>query len=404
MSGKDLVAATARGSGIVFLILGGVFALVGLPFLIIGAFPVFDYLQSASWQHVPAIVEHVELAEEQGEETSLFHVKGAYRYDWASQTYHSSRITLSDTSTSDRNSWLPLYERLDKSRQAGTPIQVLVDPASPSNALATRELTPGLLIFPALGGFFFVSGLLFVAVGLWSLLQRTGPADPSRPWIGDGPWEGFQVRSSGIFEVVIAWVIAVAFGIFESVFVFAFIAEPGLPLIVKGMLGIFLLLAAALLIRAVYITLRHLKYGDSLLVLSQIPLVPGGTFDGVVITRRPLRPEDGCKATVRCIAIVRKVRTSGSNTKTTYTEEIRYEKPLVVRADLAQEPSGRSAIPVKIEIPGHLPPRFLQDYPQIRWKLAIEAETAGIDFSAEFELPVYGAVEPSLIQYREQST
>jgi len=146
MSGKDIVAATAQGSGIVFLILGGIFALVGLPFLVIGAIPLVDYIQTNSWKRVPAFIERIELVEEQGEDEPFFSVKGEFRYDWASQTYHSTRIILSDTKTTDRHSWQALHDRLEQSRQRGAPIEVLVDPASPSNALAIRELTPGLLI------------------------------------------------------------------------------------------------------------------------------------------------------------------------------------------------------------------------------------------------------------------
>lgn len=192
---------------------------------------------------------------------------------------------------------------------------------------------------------------------------------------------------------------AICVTLFESIFIILMMFDESVPLLAKGILGIFVLVVMLLIYNAIYMTSRRLKYGDSLLLLSQMPLVPGAAFDAVVVSKRALRPEDGCKATLRCVAVVRK-ESVGSENEVSFAEEVMYEKSVVVRADLNATRGGRSAIPVHFEIPGHIPPRFLQNYPQIRWKLVLEAETTGIDYFAEFDLPVYLVTDSTLIQYR----
>lgn len=399
MSFKDVLSASMRSSGFVFLVLGGIFLLVGFPLFVAGAFPVYDHYRSGSWKSTPAYVEKLDWHEEDGEDSILYKVTGIYRYQWGSETYRCERITSETGSSSDRKSWQDIFDALSRSRDSGAPIMVLVDPEAPSQAIAVRKMTTGLLLLPIIGFFFAGLGFSFLVGGIWSIIQQKAPADPQRPWIGTGPWDGFQVRSGDWKDVIIAWVIAIFVAGFESIIFFAIYGEGTLPFVVYGILGVFLLAAVGLIFRAFYMSMRRMKYGDSILLLSQIPLVPGREFDGVVLTKRSLNPENGCKATLRCIAVVRK-ESSDSDNNTTFSEETRYEKSVIVRADLGRTHGNRSAIPVHFDIPGHIPPRFLEDYPQIRWKLALEAETPGIDFFAEFELPVYAVQDDSLIQLR----
>lgn len=399
MSNRDVISGAIRDSGVVFLILGVVFLLVGIPLLIVGGVGLYEQHRSGSWKPVPAVVEKVDWHEEEGEDETAYHVTGTYRYDWEGKTYRSDRITFGSGSSSDKSSWQALYNSFKTSRDGGTPITVYVDPVVPENAIANRDITMGMILFSFIGSIFFTLGSAFAVAGIWSFLQKRGPTDPQRPWIGDGPWDGFQVRSGEWIDVLLSWVIAICVTLFESIFIVLLMADESTPLPVKGFLGFFVLVAALLIYNAIYITLRRLKYGDSMLLLSQMPLVPGSSFDAVIMTKRALRPEDGCKATVRCVAVVRK-KSTGSDQKVTYSEEIMYEKSVIVRADLSATRSDRSAIPVHFEIPGHIPPRFLQDYPQIRWKLALEAETTGIDYFAEFDLPVYLVTDSTLIHYR----
>jgi len=399
MSFKDVMSASMRGSGFVFLLLGGIFLLVAIPLFIVGGVQLYDHYASASWTSTPAYVEKLDWVEEQGEESTLYSVKGSYRYQWGSETYRCDRITAETGTSSDRAAWQEIYDALKTSRDTGSPVMVLVDPAAPANAIAVRKMTVGLLIFPIVSSFFLILGSAFLAGGIWTLLQRKTSIDPSRPWIGDGPWDGFQIKSSGWTDVILAWVVALGISLFISIFAVFVFSDPTVPIVVKGIIGAFVLLAVGLVIRAVYMTMRRLKYGDSLLLLSQIPLIPGAEFSGVVLTKMALKTEEGCKATLRCIEITRK-ESGGSDNETTYSEDVKFEKSLVVRADLNRGPTNRSAIPIRFDIPGHLPARFLTGYPQIRWKLVLEAETTGVDYFAEFELPVYMVDDLSLVQHR----
>ena len=51
---------------------------------------------------------------------------------------------------------------------------------------------------------------------------------------------------------------------------------------------------------------------------------------------------------------------------------------------------GRSsAIPIRFTIPEGRPETFSADYPSYRWRLIAKAKTPGIDFCAEFDIPVF---------------
>jgi len=400
MSSRDVISGAVRDSGLIFLILGVVFLLVGIPLLIVGGIGLYEQHRSGAWKPVSAFVEKVDWLEEDSDEGTTYQVTGAYRYEWNGKTYRSERITFGSTSSSDKSSWQSLYDSFKASRDGGTPITVYVDPDSPANAIANRDITLGMILFSFIGSIFFTLGTMFAAAGVWSFLQKRAPADSQRPWIGDGPWQEFQVRSGDWIDVLLSWVVAICVTLFESFFAALMMKDPSTPLPVKGFLGFFIIVALLLIYNAIYVTLRRLKYGDSILLLSQMPLVPGSSFDAVVVTKRALKPEDGCKASLRCVSVVRRRKSTGTRQKVTYDEEIMYEKSVIVRADISAARDERSAIPVHFEIPGHIPPRFLQDYPQIRWKLVLEAETAGIDYFAEFDLPVYIVTDPTMIQYR----
>ncbi len=404
MSNRDVLSGAIRDSGMVFMILGTVFLLVGFSLLIVGGVGLYEQHRSGTWKPVSAVVEKVDWHEEDADDGTTYHVTGTYRYEWDGKTYRSERITFSSASSSGKSSWQPLYDSFKASRDGGTPITVYVDPDSPGNAVVNRDITLGMILFSFIGSIFFTLGTVFAAAGIWSYLQKRAPADPQRPWVGDGPWQEFQVRSGDWIDVLLSWVVAICVALFESFFAVLMMKDPSTPLPVKGFLGFFIIVALLLIYNAIYMTLRRLKYGDSILLLSQMPLVPGSAFDAVVVTKRPLKPEDGCKASLRCVAVVRRKRSTGTRQKVSYDEETLYEKSVIVRADLSAARDDRSAIPVHFEIPGHIPPRFLRDYPQIRWKLVLEAETAGIDYFAEFDLPVYLVTDPALIQFRAAET
>jgi hypothetical protein len=258
-----------------------------------------------------------------------------------------------------------------------------------------------MVILPPFGAVFLLAGLGLMGSGIWSyrkesIRQTQLKADPRRPWLADPDTRGFILRSGSLGTVLVSWAVSLFLLLFLSVFAIAIGGDPDVPLVVKVVLSFFALVGLAMLGGAIYSTLQYLKYGQSTLLLSQMPLAVGGSFSAVLMIKRHLITDDGCKMTVKCVKSV--TTGSGKNSHTDRTEL--FARTVTVKADLIKPQEGRSAIPLQMEIPGGLPGRVLEGRTKINWTLNAEAETPGIDFAAEFDLPVYVVPDESLIEKR----
>jgi hypothetical protein len=385
-------------------------SLFGLPFLLAGLFVLYlgiseflDNRRAGTWDEVPAEILAIELKTSSGSKGgTTYRIDGQFQYTFGGKSFTSRRMVSSSGFSSDREYWQNLYDQANSAKQSGKTLPARVNPGNPSEALLFREfstmslaLIPFGLVFALVGG-----GLGFA--GLYSswAASRHGAAlknNPQRPWRAEPEWQGFHIRSGSWKKILVTWVFGLGLSLFLSVFVLAMSTDPSLPLIPKLIVGLFLLIGLGILGHAVYLTLQHLKYGSSTLLLSQMPLVPGMEFTGVVLVKRHLMTEGGTKATLKCV----RTNITGSGKQRKSVDEDILTKAIVISRDLVQPGSGRSALPLKFEIPAAYPPTDREDNPKITWKLTLEAETPGIDFWAEFELPVFKVASPDLIEYRE---
>lgn len=263
------------------------------------------------------------------------------------------------------------------------------------------ERVPASLV--VVGAVFMAVGALTMAVpGMLSRLDarreeaRKNP--PLRPWRVNPHWaKGFDFDAppeGRILGAAIACVLCliVAAGIFWAM------AHKDWPLwapIVGGVFGVFGIMAG---VSSVYWSLQAAKYGTPRLAMAEMPAVPGRMLRAIVLCRRRVEAEGAFEVALEC------TRTTGSG-KQSRSETLHHASIEVLHDRDPAAERGGTAIPVEMLIPAGLPATTEPlEEPSIAWKLSVHAATPGVDFKAEFDLPVFRVEDESLIEKRPQTS
>ncbi|HNV69225.1 MAG TPA: DUF3592 domain-containing protein [Candidatus Ozemobacteraceae bacterium] len=390
-------------SPLFFLLFGIPFGGVGLLLFLLGISQLSVYYDSAQWVKTPAQFEQIEVKSRRGSKGGTFHyLSVTYTYDVLGKSYQGHDLFFEDVSNRDPQPIEANANRIKAGLERDHSFPVLVNPKNPEQAVVFREFLPEMIMLPMVGGIFGAAGLGVMLFGLYSFLHerkknKALEANPQRPWKAEEQWKGFTVISHSYGQLLVTWGIALFMNLFISIFVVALATDPTAPLIAKMVIGLFGLVAVGLLCYAVYLTLQYLKYGNSSLQLSQMPLVTGQDFSAVIIVGRHLEMPKGCTVTFKC----RRALTTGSGKHAHTTTTELHTDTQIIQQDLFRPEKGRSAIPVSFKIPPHLPPRDVESNPKFTWVLEVAAETPGIDFTTEFDLPVYHVADLSLVERRD---
>ena len=138
---------------------------------------------------------------------------------------------------------------------------------------------------------------------------------------------------------------------------------------------LFPLVGIALLLNAMRLTWRALRFRNSTLLLETAPL--GGTLRGHVAVPHPL---NGVSAVmIRLIALSR--RRSGNETH----DAIVAHEERELAPSLVQRMGVVTMIPIEIGIPADAPPA---EADKVFWRLSVDAEVPGVDYHSTFDVPV----------------
>ncbi|MBI3039979.1 DUF3592 domain-containing protein [bacterium] len=384
-------------------------ALFGLPFLIIGVGFLYQsltlfwmYFQSDSWVKTPAIIINAELKDHYGDEgEKTYSIDAKYEYDWKGKKMKGNRVLIESGSSSGFQEKNEMYKLLIEHRNSGEPFLALVNPKKPEQSLLFRRITTGMLIMPLGGGVFAIVGGFLVIGTLWSKWstsrrQKRFSIDSERPWRAEGLWNDFTAHGKTSGNLVILWLVSLFVASFVGAFVVGLRSDPNAPLWAIILIGSFSLFPIFLMAYSSYLSLRLFKYGAPSLQLSQVPIVVGQKFSGVMTVKKRIFPEKGVKVTLLCT----RTQTTGSGEDSVTTTDEVCKKTETVYADLVKGGSDRSAIPFSFIIPPDLPERNIDTNPKYEWKILAEAATPGIDFFAEFEIPVYIVTDPTMVETR----
>jgi hypothetical protein len=255
-------------------------------------------------------------------------------------------------------------------------------------------------VFVFIGG-----GLIYAAVRGYGLLTQQAAreeASPLSPWLWRTDWALRRAESQNKSSAVTFWVLAVFCNMVTLPFLpgvlqqFSRLRDPRVFLL----LG-FNLLGGILIVKAARATIRQRRFGDTYFEFDFLPFSSGERVSGRIHLQLDTRAEHGIDVRLSC---VRKV-VSGSGDHSTTNQIILWQAEQNVPSDaVAPGPLGR-AIPVDFSIPAesaitsHDNPRD-----QILWLLHAQADVPGVDYTDDFEIPVFrGAASADTVRESESS-
>jgi hypothetical protein len=249
------------------------------------------------------------------------------------------------------------------------------------------------------GLFFSVFGLVFggVGFGLWigifyasrakKRIDAIKAAHPLEPWLWKDQWAGGSIRSSTKASMITACIFALFWNSISMTVCVAVIPGELRKGNHKALFAlIFPAVGVGLLVWAVREIIRWKKFGESTFKMLSVPGVLGGQLNGAIQTSVKIRPEDGFHLKLRCI---NRVTTSSGNSSST-TENILWEDEKTMARELLADDPRRSGIPVYFQIPAD--GRESDDANsrnRILWRLEAGAKVPGVDYLAQFEVPVF---------------
>jgi hypothetical protein len=248
------------------------------------------------------------------------------------------------------------------------------------------------LIGAAIALFFvFVgAGLILASVKGYGLLKKQAAlqdANPLSPWLWRTDWAARRAESQSQKSYIGAWVLAALGNLFLFPFLFGMIpqllrrSDPRAILV----LG-FCSLGVVLIVRAIRATIRHDRFGNTYFEFDSLPFSPGGRVIGRIHLRFETQAAHGIDLRLRCVRRV--VTGSGKNQSTTNITLWQADKNIPSGA-VGPGPLGR-AIPVDFELPVEgLGTDHNNSSDQVLWLLHAQADVPGVDYTDDFELPVF---------------
>lgn len=255
-----------------------------------------------------------------------------------------------------------------------------------------RSGSTGLIAGVALASFFvlFSGGLIFAAIKGYGRLKKQAAlqeANPSSPWLWRTDWAERRAESQSQKSYIRDWIFAGLGNLFLFPFLFAMVPQllrqnDPRVFVVLG----FCSLGVVLMVRAVRATIRHERFGNSYLEFDPLPISPGHRMTGRIHLRFETQATHGIDLRLSCI---RRIVTGSGKNQTTSNVTLWEADKNVPSSALEPGPLGR-AIPAEFDIPADA---LITDHSnlgdQILWQLHAKADVPGVDYSDDFELPVF---------------
>ena len=261
----------------------------------------------------------------------------------------------------------------------------------------TIKVDPGSVNAPywvltVIGAVFGLAGLWLMIAGLRGELSERRRArlqreNPDEPWLADHAWNTEQSVSStgrkarGMF---IAWVVMMAF--LSPFHWWAFWSDDG-NWIVISFVCLFDLALFAMLCNVVYLVMRQLKYGSSYVRFDRFPYRLGDTLDVMWGSKSGIGQYNKITFTLRCIEEVTETSGHGDNRNTKIVHYQLWSDKYAINEPGEHTPGLE--VPVTFLLQEDAPPTALTGTPPHYWEIEVHADTPGVDFRADYLVPVY---------------
>jgi hypothetical protein len=240
-------------------------------------------------------------------------------------------------------------------------------------------------VFALIGG-----GLIYAAIGGYGRLKKQAAVEesnPLSPWLWRTDWASRRAESQNKKSEITYWVICVLCNLITlplAAKIAPKMVQTGDPRLILP-LG-FCLFGLILLANAVRVTIRHRRFGNTYFEFNALPFSPGGRVGGRIHLRLETQAQHGIDLRLSC---VRKIVTGSGKSRTTNQVVLWQADQNIPSGAVGPGPLGR-AIPVDFALPAESLVTD-QDNPndQVLWLIHAQADVPGVDYSDDFELPVF---------------
>jgi hypothetical protein len=377
----------------------GCLCLFALPFAGIGVFMayliisgfVFSF-KARSWTETPARITSVSLKESRDDNSTTYKVEGSFSYTFEGKTYTSDRLSDSFGSDNLGSYHQDLHRLLKSYKDSGKPYRCYVNPTSPGDAVIDRGIRWAKI------GFYAIFLVTFGGIGFWLMigsvyayrkLQREAQLAEihvDQPWLCNEDWNDGIIKSENKGSMIGSVFFAVIWNAISCPVLFVIPKEMEKENVVVLIALIFPLVGLCLAVWAIKNIWRWFKYRESYFQMNKIPGVIGGAVDGQVLTRKNLIPEDGFHLE---LASIHKYSTGSGDNRST-RNDVLWQTSHIVEKELLESDMTRSVIPIHFTVPFDCrPTQEVSSDNEYLWKLTVKAAVPGLDYSADFQIPVF---------------
>jgi hypothetical protein len=241
-------------------------------------------------------------------------------------------------------------------------------------------------VFAIIGG-----GLIYGSLRGYSMQKeqaRREAANPASPWLWRDDWAAGRAESKNKTSARGWWVLAVLANMFllpvslGGIFKGLETREPiYLMPAAMGLVGLLVLFGA---IRA---SIRLERFGKTYFEMASLPFAPGGRVAGSIHVHLDTDLRHGVDLKLWC---TRTVITGSGNNRSSHKMPLWEESKNIPATALVHGPLD-TMIPVEFTIPTDALQTDQDNFSdQIQWSLKVNADVPGVNYTDEFELPVFG--------------
>ena len=256
---------------------------------------------------------------------------------------------------------------------------------------APTLLNPALLI----GALFTLIGLAVAGGALYGakVMKRTEALKaehPDKPWMWRQDWATGVIPDSNKSSTVGFWIFTLIWCAVSFPIAWKLTPQLSRENLVVLVVYLFPLVGIFMMIAAIYQTLRSMKFGTSILHLERVPVTPGRRFRGDIELHTDAVPASGYRLR---ILLVRAVTTRTGKNRST-TESLIWDSEVLVDPNAAMRSPMGTRVPFEFATPPDAHPCDDSDYyDRYIWRLTASAELPGVDYAAQFALPVFSTGE-----------